>query len=583
MKKSIFSSIFTKVFLVFATIAISILTASFWLNRRSEEITRKQILELTWEQMQSNVEQFDRQITMLNNLGQYICSNNIDLLTLANVGEAIQAYERREAIQNLNEQLVQIQLGTWLVSDARIHLKKMERTVWSSVLSTDLDTAEYEYLMNTPFTSRNMTVYDGKLIMFYTSPANMNYKPGEKDSTFFMVIELSDDEVMKYMTRGDEAENSATVLLSEDGKYLLSTRDDAVTDHIVEQVMEQSDFVQDILSVEGTRYIIMRQESEETGLNLIKYIDFDANFSVFHLYRKWLIVFICLVLAAVVIFSLAVYRMVQKPINELSDAFRRVEAGDFNVTVQYKKNDEFHYLYHRFDRMVEHIKNLIEQVYEQKILSQRAELKQLQSQINPHFLYNSFFIISVMARKGDMEFVKNFTAQLGKYFRFLVKNDKEMIPLSEEIEYAQLYADIQMTRFSNRISITIEEVPKEFASCLVPRLIIQPLIENAIAYGLEKRKAGGRLRIYFKEEAEVFLIYVEDNGETLTEETLNAMRMKLQQNIKDVTMSGLFNIHRRLKIQYGESCGLELSQMPDGGLRVIAALRLKEEGGKGCV
>ena len=227
--------------------------------------------------------------------------------------------------------------------------------------------------------------------------------------------------------------------------------------------------------------------------------------------------------------------------------------------------------------MVENTKNLIEQVYEQKILSQRSELKQLQSQINPHFLYNSFFIISLSARRGDMEFVERFTAQLGQYFQFIVKNDRDLIPLSEEIAYAKLYADIQMTRFSNRVAIKIEEAPEQYKSMLVPRLIVQPLIENALAYGLEKKKKDGRLHIFFREENNFFVIYVEDNGDFITEETLETMRAKLKENTTGTKMSGLFNIHRRLEIQYENESGLFFSKLPEGGLQVKLKIRIETQ------
>lgn len=569
-------SIFPKLLIAFAVITIPILAASFWLKEQAERITREQIVEIAWEQMQGSIGQFNEQVQTMNNFCQYVCGNNEEVRMLANLPEAYTVYERGEAMTALQEQFFQIKLAAKVVEDVRIHLKKLGKTISTTSLSSPIEEEEYNYLMNTPLSANRVVIYDNRLIMFATSAENMNYEPGVKESTFFLVVELSAGEIMKYMTQGSEADNSVSVFLSDNGEFCLSSREDEATDTIIEAVIGKPEFGRDILTIDGTDYIVMSQKSTQTGLRLIRYINFDENFPIFNIYRNWLILFVLIVLTAVVVFVLIVYRTAQKPVNELIEAFRRVEKGDFTVSIHCDRKDEFRYLYHRFDRMVENTRNLIEQVYEQKILSQRSELKQLQSQINPHFLYNSFFIISLMARRGDMEFVEKFTAQLGKYFQFIVKNDKEMIPLSEEVAYARLYADIQMTRFSNRITITIEEAPERYKDRPVPRLILQPLIENALAYGLEKKKADGRLTIIFREEGGL-IIEVEDNGEFMTEELLESMRKKLEGDVASTQMSGLFNIHKRLVIQYGEGSGLSFFIAPQGGLLVRLRIEFREE------
>ena len=170
-----------------------------------------------------------------------------------------------------------------------------------------------------------------------------------------------------------------------------------------------------------------------------------------------------------------------------------------------------------------------------------------------------------------MDFVEKFTGQLGKYFQFIVKNDRDEIALSEEVSYAGLYADIQMTRFSNRITIQVEEVPEQFRDRQVPRLILQPLIENALAYGLERKKADGKLRVSFEAREETLLIYVEDNGGGIPEEMLRELEKKLSVKTEEAGMSGLSNIHRRLANRYGGKSGLKLEALPEG-LRVILTI-----------
>ncbi len=578
-EKTWWESIFPKLVAAFMIIIVPIIAAGVWLNMESEKIVRDQAFSLTWEQMEGNLDKFDSQVNTILNLQRYFCNNNSDMRTLANLPEAFSIVERAKAIQRINEQFTQIKLVSSFVADVRVHLRQIEKTISSYNINGSMDYEEYNYILGHPESMDKVNIYDDKLIMVSTSVDNLNYARVEQDASFFLVAELSQSEIMDYMTQGDYLENSSTILLNDDLSYYnFRGEDEALALRIARIVLEQEAFGQQILKLDGVDYLVLHQVSPTTGLSLIKFLSFEDNFPVFSMFKNWVIVFIILVIIVIVLFSINIYNMVQKPVNILVEALRSVEKSDFSVHLSYDKKDEFQYLYHRFNRMVVKTKDLIEQVYEQEILTQRAELKQLQSQINPHFLYNSLFIISVMARQGDMDFVESFAQQLGQYFQFIVKNNKDMLTLQEEMAYAGLYADIQQTRFSNRLQVDIEETPSDFKDKMVPKLIIQPLIENAIAYGLEKRRQGGILKIRYEIRAEDALdIIVEDNGENITDAVVGALRERLTQRTEDITMSGIFNIHRRLKIFFGEDSGLRFEKRPEGGLKVTVAINF---GGK---
>ena len=117
-------------------------------------------------------------------------------------------------------------------------------------------------------------------------------------------------------------------------------------------------------------------------------------------------------------------------------------------------------MYGRFNQMVVNLRSLIDQAYKQKIMTQRAELKQLQSQINPHFLYNSFFILNTMAHTGDLEGIETFTTQLGGYFQFVTRNASDEVALHQEIHHARLYTEIQSCDFPSRIKVDFEPLPE---------------------------------------------------------------------------------------------------------------------------
>lgn len=578
-EKTWWESIFPKLVAAFMVIIVPIIAAGVWLNMESEKIVRDQAFSLTWEQMEGNLDKFDSQVTTILNLQRYFCNSNSDMRTLANLPEAFSIVERAKAIQRINEQFTQIKLVSQFVADVRVHLRQIEKTISSYNINGTMDQDEYNYILKHPESMDKVNINNDKLIMVSTSVDNMNYARLEQDASFFLVAELSQNAIMDYMIQGDYLENSSTILLNDDLSYYnFRGEDETLALQIARLVLAQEDFGQQILDVGGVDYLVLHQVSPTTGLSLIKFLSFEDNFPVFSVFRNWVIVFIIIVIIVIVLFSVNIYKMVQKPVNILVDAFRSVEKSDFSVHLSYDKKDEFQYLYHRFNRMVVKTRDLIEQVYEQEILTQRAELKQLQSQINPHFLYNSLFIISVMARQGDTDFVENFAQQLGQYFQFIVKNNKDMLTLQEEMAYAGLYADIQQTRFSNRLQVDIEDTPPDFKDKMVPKLIIQPLIENAIAYGLERRRQGGLLTIRYEVRGKDALdIIVEDNGESITDEVVLQLRERLTEKTEDITMSGIFNIHRRLRIYFGEDSGLNFEKRPEGGLKVTVAINF---GGK---
>ena len=220
--------------------------------------------------------------------------------------------------------------------------------------------------------------------------------------------------------------------------------------------------------------------------------------------------------------------------------------------------------------------SLIEQVYKQRILTQKAELKQLQSQINPHFLYNSFFILNTMTRLGDYDQVERFANQLGEYFQFVTRNHSDEVPLAREVQHAKVYAEIQGMRFANRVEVAFGELPDNTGYVMVPRLILQPLIENAFEHGLEGKASGGQLDVRFEKEDKVIRMIVEDNGELIDDEEIERINDRLE--MEDVEMTAVINIHHRIRLKFGPGSGLSLVRSESGGVRATITIEWAEGG-----
>src|SRR5690606_3162253 len=232
-------------------------------------------------------------------------------------------------------------------------------------------------------------------------------------------------------------------------------------------------------------------------------------------YYKWFWLFFCVTIIIVALYLYYINRIINKPMVKLVRAFKRIEEGNLELNIRHDREDEFGYIYERFNEMLINLKISIDEVYNQRIHLQNAELKQLQSQINPHFLYNCLFsIIRLIKMQKDDEAV-NFTNQLAKYFQFITRNSRDTVLLENEVAHARNYVMLQLARFSDRLSIEFEDLPASLKPYSVPRLIIQPLVENAFVHGLENVLEGGILRVTFLDEPEHdrFIVVVEDNGE----------------------------------------------------------------------
>jgi two-component system sensor histidine kinase YesM len=292
-----------------------------------------------------------------------------------------------------------------------------------------------------------------------------------------------------------------------------------------------------------------------------------------YLYVMWAVFLLSFLI--LLVFSLSTRRFLQKPMRELVQAFHRVEEGRLDVALPLNTNDEFKYLYARFNAMLEYLRNLIDQVYRQRLLSQKAELKQLQSQINPHFLYNSFFMLQRLVQSEDQQGAASLCAYLGNYFRYVTRNAQEELPLSQEVEHARNYMEIQQMRFS-RMEIRFDPLPPAYADLLVPRLVLQPVMENAFAHGLTQQAAQQRMHVGFETDGNELRVIVEDNGKGAASEPLEAMNRRLQSLEGDeVEMTGILNVNRRIRLRFSGNSGVRVSRSDLGGWKVCLCFDVK--------
>lgn len=266
------------------------------------------------------------------------------------------------------------------------------------------------------------------------------------------------------------------------------------------------------------------------------------------------------------IFTLIRYQLL--PVKKLGQVMRRVEEGDTTIRAEQKGAQEFQVLAGTFNQMLERIETLMKEEKEQEALTRIYELKALTSQINPHFLYNTLDTIIWMAEFQDHQKVVDITKALSNYFRLSLNAGEEIVTLRQEIEHVRQYLFIQKERYGDKLEYTIFE-PNDIPDIKLPKIVLQPLVENAIYHGIKESERPGKITLTVSKRDTFIDICIADNGVGIKENTTST---------KELGGVGIKNIKERLTLFFGEAFSMEIESEPNAYTKVYLHLPLKEEG-----
>lgn len=557
------SSIFVRLMATFFAAIIVIAALGSNMYNWSLKTVKEEIFKSTTAQTTFYLEGLEAEIDRIKIL-QYDVLNDEDLNKLAIRHSIMDEYETIESIRKLHHRLVSIQNSNAYISDVSAHIYPIKKTITSKKSVNALNTDKFESLrIPEGMKGAQLIMYNGNLHLTTFLMGNMGLSP-----LYMIEIELNTSVFREALKQFDTYRESGSILLDMTNGLMIHSED--TPQPFVDVVQSFSNHESDIKLGKISSYrdtFIIAEKSEYLNMVLFRFIPKDVVLVPIESFYVWLWIFAGVIILLVVFIYAYTYKLIHRPMKELVKAFRSVEKGNFDVKMDANQNNEFDYLNKGFNSMVQNVSNLIDQVYKHKILEQKAELKHLQSQISPHFLYNSFFLINTMARVKDDNLIP-FTKLLGEYFQFITKNDSDFISLYEEIEHARTYTDIQLMRYPSKLTIEFENSPEQFKEMIVPRLIVQPIIENAFKYAAEHSRGPIMILVYFQSTDERVTIVVEDNGTQLTDEKL----MSLQRQFNQAHMSessGLNNIHRRIQLICGDEFGLHVERSIRGGLKVM--------------
>ncbi|MCM1027554.1 MAG: sensor histidine kinase [Roseburia sp.] len=397
----------------------------------------------------------------------------------------------------------------------------------------------YEKTMSS-FSTRYTFSEDGKTL-YLTRQVYLS----ESDYTNLLVIAADVPEVLGGV-RTIYADSFGFALLDESGRpvYQFEKFSDSMQkNHLT---------AEELLSKQVPRdYVLLRQTMEQTGWTAVLYRPMrEMRSGVGELIGTVLLLIVC---SCLLVFFLGagLTALVARPITALAENMRGVEQGDYRLLVTPDRHDEVGRLIESFQAMVKQLNHLINEVLYARIEAQKYELRILQSQINPHFLYNSLSLISSRAIRCGQEDISRLAQLLAAFYRTMLNKGRTNVTIAEELENVRAYISIQQIMHSHSFE-TVYEVDPALLECTMPNMLLQPLAENAILHGLDNREAPGMgiLTIRCQAEGEDIVFQVMDNGRGMSEEQCRRIVTV------DSRGYGVKNVHQRVQLYYGERYGL---------------------------
>ena len=279
------------------------------------------------------------------------------------------------------------------------------------------------------------------------------------------------------------------------------------------------------------------------------------------------ILFLAITAAA---FSRYLNKAIHRPLNNIVRFMEQAKEEKGGEPAVHQGLEEFNYVTAEFNKMKEYLEYYTRRRYEQEIIMKQMELDHLQEQIKPHFLYNCFANISNLCKSYDVEKVEKLSHALSKYYSYVTRTGKEMVSLREEYEHMKNYLIIQKIRFEGRVSIEVQDLPQAGDTVEVPRLILQPIVENAYKYVFEHVEKEGKLIICAEENDTTVTITIEDSGYQMGEDVLCRIQDALKK--EDVHITGLGNLQKRLQFVDSEN-KIHAGHSSLGGVKMVLTVR----------
>ena len=400
---------------------------------------------------------------------------------------------------------------------------------------------------------------------------------GEKEGVFF--IDLNYSAISELCDQNTIGKKGYAFILDESGNIVYHPQQQQLynelqTENIDLIVKSKEDTVRTEKGNRGKLYSISR--SNKTGWTVVGCMSVSELLRKSNQAQSIYVLISALLMIVALLFSRFLAKSLTYPLQRLRDSMSRVQEGHFDgADVEIDSENEIGSLTKSFNVMTHRIQDLMEQNVKEQEAKRKSELKALQSQINPHFLYNTLDSIIWMAEGKKYEDVVLMTASLARLLRQSISNEDETVLIGQEIQYVKSYLTIQKMRYKDKLEFEINVDPS-INSVHIVKLVLQPIVENAIYHGLKYKESKGMLTVNGYQKDENAVIEIADDGVGMDAETLNRIFEKHKVNYRSNGV-GVYNVQRRLSMYYGKEYGLSYKSEKGKGTTVTVVIPIEQE------
>ncbi|HHV28639.1 sensor histidine kinase [Acetivibrio mesophilus] len=325
--------------------------------------------------------------------------------------------------------------------------------------------------------------------------------------------------------------------------------------------------------IDGEKYVLVYDTSKYSGWKYVTLVPASSSMQqMTELRNSIFILFLIMNVVTAATLILLLSKTVYRKLNRLIVSMRQLEKGNFNIHIRHKDTDEFGFIYSRFNDMVEKIRYLFGELYTQKLLQKDAELKLLQSKINPHFIYNIFDNMNWLIQLERYEELEILVDSVSTYFKRSLNAGKDFISVADTLQQLESYVKIQKIRFKDRFECTFD-FDDEIIEMMIPNFMLQPLLENAICHGVEPKTGESLIQVKGIRIRNKVFFTIEDDGAGINSDTLKKISDFLANDkVDEDNYFALANINRRIKLYYGEEYGLSIRSTESVGTKVTVII-----------
>ena len=588
--KSIQSSIFCAVSILVLSAVLAVTVVSLRYTNSSIYENSVMYTQTIIGQLNQNIDSY---ISYMDNIASLVAGSGDAYKYLYSESgiDALSLKEYNQCRQRLTEQFKTILKGRSDIRNIGIVRRENESSsLFNNGMSTrnqnlKLDTQHWYADAVGKYDHYNLTsshvqnVISGERPWVITLSRGIRNYTGEGDSDGVVFIDLNYSAISELCTQNSVGTKGYVFILDQDGNIVYHPQQQQLYNELqTENISLIMNAKTDVVTAGkgDDEKIYALSHSETTGWTIVGCMNMSELLKNSRKARSIYVLVALGLIAVALVISSEIARNITFPIQKLRDSMKRVQKGDFSAAeIEVYSDNEIGSLTRSFNVMTHKIQDLMAQNIQEQEQKRKIELKALQSQINPHFLYNTLDSIIWMAEGKKNEEVVLMTASLARLLRQSISIENELVTIGQEVEYVRSYLTIQKMRYKDKLEFEINVDPR-ITHAQIIRLVLQPIVENAIYHGLKYKESKGMLKVHGYELGERIIIDITDDGVGMDEETLKHIYDKHKVNYHSNGV-GVYNVQQRLVLYYGKEYGIIYHSEKGKGTTATVVIPKKRE------